>query len=80
MELSIGEFNTGISGNLDMLNRTGDPMHIKNVRRRDSPTEAVLAPAELWDVLMSLPGAKKRVREFTAAKQADGGDELPEVA
>lgn len=79
MRISIAELSANSSGAVRTANEIGS-VDIVNARRRGSPTEAMVVSSELWAELLRLPGAKKRVREFTATKQADQSDELPEVA
>lgn len=80
MRVTVRELNRNISGVLHDATEAGEPATIVNARRSGQPTEAMLVSAELWESLLRLPGAKKRVREHVAAKQAEGEGELPEVA
>lgn len=76
MHMTIAELNRGISGVLHQATETGEPINVVNGKRRGAPTEAVIISAELFQAMMNLPGAKKRVREFAAEQQ----EQLPDVA
>lgn len=80
MRISIAELSANASGAVRTAHDSGKPTEVVNRKRSGQPTEAVVVSAELWNEILRVPSVRKRIKEFTAAKQTDGGGELPEVA
>ncbi len=80
MQMTVRQFNQSITGRFAEINAAGEPAVVVNGGKRGDPAEAVVVPPELWDEILRVPSVRKRIREFTAAKQADQSDELPDVA
>ncbi|MHA6806271.1 hypothetical protein [Salinifilum ghardaiensis] len=80
MRVTVSELNQNISGVLHEAAKSGEPTDVVNGKRRGQPTEAVLVSADLWAEILRVPSVRKRIREFTAAKQADQTDEAVDAA